>query len=136
MNNKQIGTEWEKEFCELMAKNGFWVHFIEPNKAGAQPFDVIAVKNNKAFAFDCKTCKNPSFGLSRLEDNQKFAFDKWLDCGNIFVYIAVKFDSGEIYIIDYEYLVKYGRFNPKNTELSDLLRFENWIKAAERSVSL
>ena len=50
MNNKIIGTAFEKEMCELLANRGYWVHFITPDNRGAQPFDIIAVKDGKAFA--------------------------------------------------------------------------------------
>lgn len=133
MNNKQLGTEWERRFCELMAKNGFWVHFINPNASGAQPFDVIAVKGNKAFAFDCKTCKSGSFTINRLEQNQMFAFDKWLDCGNLFAYIAIRYENGNIYIVDYEYLLEVGSFNPRDA-LADGMRFTKWLSDIKKVV--
>ena len=45
MNNKDIGNQFEREICEILAKNGWWVHFISPNKSGAQPVDIIAVRD-------------------------------------------------------------------------------------------
>lgn len=101
-NNKIIGTAFEREVCELLANKGYWVHFITPDNRGAQPFDIIAVKEGKAFALDCKTLaeRTKSFNFSRLEDNQVFAFEKWLACGNSMPMIAIKWHD-EIYVIDY-----------------------------------
>ena len=103
MNNKKLGTAFEKRVCALLSANGYWVHFITPDVRGAQPFDIIAVKDGRAIAIDCKTCASGKFSISRLEDNQIFAFEKWLECGNDDPYIFVEHGK-EIYAISYLYL--------------------------------
>lgn len=103
MNNKKIGNEFEHEMCEKLASAGYWVHFITPDARGAQPFDIIAVKAGQVLAIDCKTCVAGSFSMSRLENNQIMAFDKWVACGNESPLIAVK-HAGGIYIIPYNRL--------------------------------
>lgn len=100
MNNKKLGTEFEKQFCQLLASRGYWVHFIAPAVNGGQPFDVIAVKAGYAYAFDCKTSVTNRFPFSRLEENQKMAFEKWLSCGNTEPRIAVKYNDS-IYLVEY-----------------------------------
>ena len=100
MNNKKLGTEFEREVCDILNRNGYWVHFITPDARGAQPFDIIAVKNGNAYAIDCKTCAAKSFNISRLEDNQIMAFEKWMACGNTIPCIFVKHD-GHIQVINY-----------------------------------
>ena len=101
MNNKKIGTEFEQEFCGLLARSGYWVHFINPDRTGSQPFDIIAVKDGKAYAFDCKTCEAETFSISRLEDNQIMAFNKWwIKCGNTDPIIAIK-HKGDVYYLWY-----------------------------------
>ena len=100
MNNKKIGNEFEEEFCEMLRKRGFWVHFIVPDKRGAQPFDVLAVRRNIPYAFDCKTSSKKYFKMNRLEDNQIMAFEKWLSVGNGTPFIAVKYKE-EVYLIPY-----------------------------------
>ena len=103
MNNKKLGSEFEKRMCKLLSEDGWWVHFIEPKANGAQPFDIIAVKNGRAVAMDCKTCVNSRFSIDRLEDNQIYAFEKWLRCGNEMPYIAVEHED-DVYMIPYGYL--------------------------------
>lgn len=103
MNNKKLGSNFERQMCELYAQNGYWVHFISPDARGSQPFDIIAVKNGRVIVFDCKTCKDHIFRLSRLEDNQVMAFEKWIACGNPMPYIAVEY-QGAVYMIDYDRL--------------------------------
>lgn len=113
MNNKRLGTAFEQEVCSIFAQTGWWVHFIAPDARGAQPFDIIAVKAGCAVAMDCKTCAADRFTISRLEDNQIMAFEKWLKCGNEMPFIMVKHD-GFIYKIPYNKLknqksVKLGK---------------------------
>ena len=81
MNNKQAGNEFEREFCEILAIDGFWSHFMGDNRNG-QPADIIAVRNKKAYLIDAKDCKNDRFVLSRIEDNQHMAMRCWEICGN------------------------------------------------------
>ena len=104
MSNKKLGTDFENEFCDMLAKKGYWVHFLTPDKRGAQPFDVIAAKNNQPFVFDCKTSSKKTFSISRLEDNQILAFDRWIARGNSVPYIAVKYNES-VYLIPYLELV-------------------------------
>ncbi len=103
ISNKKLGTEWEQKVCKYLASNGYWVHFIAPDARGAQPFDVIAVKDGESFAIDCKTCVANTFNISRLEDNQIMAFNRWLECGNDNTYIAVE-HKGRLHWINYENL--------------------------------
>lgn len=110
MNNKKLGTEFEKQVVDLLSKQGYWVHFITPDSRGAQPFDIIAVKDGMAVALDCKTCVNRYFSISRLEENQLMAFDKWLSCKNTTPLIAV-LHKDKITMIDYLELKMKGRID-------------------------
>ena len=112
MNNKEIGTEFEQEMCETLNRQGYWVHFIVPDSRGAQPFDIIAVRAGEALAIDCKTCVSETFNISRLEDNQIMAFEKWLKCGNSIPLVMVK-HKGVVYPIRYTDLRKHRSINLK-----------------------
>ena len=113
MDNKKLGSAFEKEMCRILAKEGYWVHFISPDNRGAQPFDIIAVKDGKPLVADCKTCKNGIFRIERLEDNQRLAFQKWRDCGNGEPAVFVKYNDS-VYVIRYCELEFYGRIHLKN----------------------
>lgn len=115
MNNKKLGTEFEKQMVDLLSKKGYWVHFLSPDVRGTQPFDVIAVKDGVAAAIDCKTCKNRYFHMRRLEQNQVMAFEKWLACGNATPFIAV-LHNDKIYMIDYLTLKEKGRVDLEEEE--------------------
>lgn len=108
MNIKKIGTEFEKELCKVLALCGYWVHFITPNAAGQQPFDILAVRKGTPLAIDCKTCVQNSIPYTRLEDDQKTAFELWLIRGNNEPIVAVKHDE-KIYRIPYTKLRNEGR---------------------------
>lgn len=68
------GSEFEQRACELFASRGFWALNIPKNKFGAQPFDVIAIKDSEIWAVDCKVCSEPRLSLARVETNQALAF--------------------------------------------------------------
>lgn len=108
MNNKERGTQFEREICEILAKDNYWVHFISPDHRGAQPFDIIAVKDDHALAADCKTCESSTFRIERLEDNQVMAFEKWIACGNLDPILFVK-HGDDIYLVPYGVLKEKGK---------------------------
>ena len=93
MNNKKLGNAFEADVCRRLANKGYWVHFIVPDIRGAQPFDIIAVRNDVVVAIDCKTCVSDVFNISRLEQNQIMAFEKWMRCGNSYPVIVVEYKN-------------------------------------------
>ena len=99
-NNKKLGTDFERNVVEQLSKMGYWVHFLTPNEAGAQPFDIIAVRDGTAYAFECKTLsdKRNVFSIDRLEENQIMAFEHWLRCGNTMPYIVIGHRKRIIYV--------------------------------------
>lgn len=102
MNNKKLGTEFENKVCQELNEAGWWVHFFSPDRAGAQPFDIIAVRGGRAKAIDAKTSSTHRFSINRLEDNQRLAFDKWLRCGNDMPYLAVEYDNQIVWVSYWE----------------------------------
>lgn len=110
VNNKRLGNQFEREFCARLASRGFWVHFIAPAPNGGQPFDIIAAKDGKAYAFDCKTSAKSKFPFERLEQNQIMAFERWKKSGNSEPQIAVKYGNS-VYLINYSYLKEQGVVN-------------------------
>lgn len=115
MNNKKLGTEFEREVVKLLSQKGYWVHFITPDASGKQPFDIIASKDNEPFVADCKTSSARWFNISRLEDNQIMAFDLWLRTGNSSAFIFIKYNE-KIYQIPYRMLKGLKRINLEECE--------------------
>ena len=100
MNNKRLGTEFEREVCDILNRDGWWVHFMSPDNTGSQPFDIVACKNARCVAIDCKTSESHIFRFDRLEWNQVLAFDKWIECGNKCPLLFVK-HKDKIRIVPY-----------------------------------
>lgn len=100
MNNKQAGNNFEREFCEQLAKDGFWAHFMGGSKNG-QPADIIAVRNERSYLIDAKDCENDRFVFSRIEDNQDMAMRMWELCGNNQGLFALRTSEGV-------YMLRYG----------------------------
>lgn len=108
MNNKKLGTEFEHEIVDMLADSGYWVHFMTPDNRGAQPFDLIFVKDGLAMAADCKTSSKRIFSFDRLEDNQVMAFEKWMRCGNLEPVVFVKYGD-KVHTVPYLMLKEAGR---------------------------
>lgn len=114
MNNKTLGNNFERELAETLSKEDWWVTLLTPNQhTGAQPADLIAVKDNRAILIDCKTCNTHLFPIKRIEQNQWSASKKFLKCGNSEYYIAIKYNK-KIYMIPIETIDK----KEKNIDLN------------------
>jgi Holliday junction resolvase len=100
VNNKQAGNNFERKFCEQLARDKFWVHFMGGSKNG-QPADIIAVRNENAYLIDAKDCQNDRFVFSRIEDNQDMAMRYWEMCGNNQGIFALNTSKGV-------YMLRYG----------------------------
>lgn len=114
MNNKKLGTRFEREVVEYVSGSGAWVHFLTPDERGAQPFDIIAVRDNVAIAIECKTLTESKryFSIDRLEPNQIMAFEKWMSCGNDSPLIFIEYGD-KIRVITYKELKEKGKIDMK-----------------------
>lgn len=102
VSNKRLGNSFEKEMAEILSDKGYWVLMVTPKQhIGSQPADLIAIKDNKPMLIDCKTSKTHLFPTSRIEENQRQAFKKYIKCGNTEYYIAIKYND-DIYMIPIE----------------------------------
>ena len=128
MNNKQAGNEFEREFCEILAIDGFWSHFMGGNRNG-QPADIIAVRNKKAYLIDAKDCQNDRFVLSRVEDNQHMAMRCWEICGNNQGLFALKTSKG-VYMLTYGKVQVLDMADIKSLNMKSIehycVRYEDW----------
>lgn len=127
-SNKRLGTEFEREMCGKLRADGWWVHFIAPDIRGAQPFDIIAARYGVAIAADCKTSVTHIFRMARIEDNQQFAFGRWMQCGNIQPMLFVKYRNS-VRLVPYNTLKEAGKVDLREcAEYSDAALREWWAK--------
>lgn len=133
-SNRKLGNDFESEFCEILAENGYWVHNFALKKSG-QPADVIAVKKGNAYLVDCKVCENDKFPFSRIEENQELSMKLWEDCDNGRGWFALKTSKG-IYMLshfftDDDYDVGFSSCTRKSLNLSEIeekaYKLEEWI---------
>ena len=127
MSNKKTGAKFERDFLKYLADNEWWAHFLSPDKSGAQPFDIIAMRGSDVMAIDCKTCSADRFPLSRVEENQYWAFRSIMWKADTFCGFAILHNE-EIYLIPFDVILAVKKKN----ESSILLKEEYKQYASDR----
>lgn len=129
MSNKSSGTAFECDFAMRLSGYGFWVHRLQDNHNG-QPFDLIAARNGKSYAIDCKDCTDGIFRLSRMEENQLNAMRLWEETGNAEGLFAIRdARNGLIYMAGRNYLEKVRKIK-SYIRVEALPHFERWVSQA------
>ncbi len=86
--------------------------------------------------FDCKDCKNDTFPLSRIEENQHNAMMLWMECGNTEGMFAMKTSKG-IRIIQLSALIFLKERGIKTVNRNDLLWYsrslKEWLEGVNKS---
>ena len=123
------GREFERWMEHKLSEHGYWVHRMAESNTGSQPFDIIALKGHGVYAFDCKviSTKRPYFPFSRVEENQKLAFDKLIKCykNNLTVGFMIYYE-GDIYFLNYHlFKVLSNVDKKKGYKLTESSRIEN-----------
>ena len=80
---------------------GYWVAYLEgAAHTGSQPCDLIACKDGKVWAIDCKTLnnKNGLFDINRIEENQRLAYKRFKKCGNENFFLAILWNNNVYFI--------------------------------------
>ena len=130
MSNRKDGTDFERELCEKLRNYGFWVYHC-PQSADGQPADIIAARDRKTYLIDAKVCKNDTFQLCRVEENQQFAMQYFYECGNSDGWFALK-TSEDIYMIPLNYLRSLIQNDAKTLSFTMIKRFGrrlgSWVK--------
>ena len=90
ISNKKLGTNFENKALEYLKNKGFWATFLNAGRSG-QPCDIVAIKKTNAYLIDIKHCSNNYFRFSRVEANQRDAFNYATKMG-IPCYFLIWFD--------------------------------------------
>ena len=137
-SNLAVGARFEREFCQLLAKNGFWVHRIVQNVAGQQPADIIAVKDHFHALIDCKVVSTiKGFTFDRVEDNQRLAMALFKSRCCEDGWFALKLPSGKIEMLNLgqvEHHESQGRHSINTAELESgkfTTTIDGWMRRAE-----
>lgn len=120
-SNISKGSAWEQDFIKHLRDKGFWVTALNPTRTGSQPCDVIAVNQNEALLFDCKTVSGTRFYLRRIEPNQEMAFKYFAQVtkADDRCFIAVRDDCGGIYILNALELLRLRDSGVKSVKLNE-----------------
>ena len=123
------GREFERWVENKLSDCGYWVHRMAESNTGSQPFDIIALRGYKVCAFDCKviSTKRPYFPFSRIEENQKRAFEKMQDCyrGILLCGFLIYFED-DVYLLDYDIAKKWMEAGKKGIPLMEELKIDSW----------
>ena len=123
------GREFEKWIENKLNECGYWVHRMAESNTGSQPFDIIALKGHGVYAFDCKviSTKRPYFPFSRIEENQKRAFEKLYDCyrGILLCGFMIYFED-DVYLLDYDIAEKWMEPGKRGILLMEELKIDCW----------
>lgn len=137
MSNIASGSQFEREFCQLLADNGFWVHRIVQNIGGQQPADIIAIKGRFHALVDCKVVSTQKgFSFDRVEDNQRTAMDTFEARGGEIGWFALKLPSGKIEMLSLWQIDKHesnGRHSINTSELESgkfTSTIDGWMRRA------
>lgn len=83
-SNATLGADTEKALAELLAGGGWFCAIIPRGAGGAQPFDILAVKDGGfTIGLDAKRSQDGKFRCSRVEANQFTAMDKLEEVGSM-----------------------------------------------------
>lgn len=123
------GREFEKWIENKLNECGYWVHRMAESNTGSQPFDIIAFKRYGVFALDCKviSTKSPYFPFSRIEENQRRAFEKLYlrYAGNLLCGLVIYFE-GDVYLLNYLRVKRWMEEGKKGITLTEGLKIDNW----------
>ena len=123
------GREFERWVENKLSEYGYWVHRMAESNTGSQPFDIIALKKYGVFALDCKviSTKRPYFPFSRIEENQKRAFEKLYDCyKSILLCGFMIYFEGDVYLLDYQKAKKWMEEGKKGIALTEGFKIDSW----------
>ena len=123
------GREFERWVEKKLSDCGYWVHRMAESNTGSQPFDIIAFKRYGVFALDCKviSTKRPYFPFSRIEENQRRAFEKLYlrYAGTLLCGFVIYFEGG-VYLLDYLIVKKWMEEGKKGIPLMEELKIDSW----------
>lgn len=93
---QQTGKRFEDELLELLKDQGFRAHKLKTGISGTA-FDIMAVKDSRALAFECKTIQDGNYISYTQELRKKIdELDWYEDGGKNDLYLVVRFGGCDI----------------------------------------
>ena len=119
------GRTTEEYIADCLFHKGYWVYVL-PKKIGGQPFDIIALKDNKILCVDAKhlEASKKSFTFDRIEPNQRTSMWMARNHANIkelgFV-IQAEIDLSRLFYLSYDKLLEEEQNGAKSVKLEALI---------------
>lgn len=90
---QEVGKSFENEMLEILKDKGYWATKLKTGNNGTV-FDILAVKNNRAIAIECKnvTHKNSLRFTKEIEKKYDELYNYFEINNNL--YLAIRFDDG------------------------------------------
>lgn len=134
MSNRASGNRFEREMSRTLAENGFWCHVMQQNKAG-QPADIIACRGRYHTLIDCKVLGENTFVFNRVEENQRYAMNRFQDRGEQVCWFALKMPDGSIRMLSHLVILRKERNGKKSLSGEELMDSTNslpeWLNFAK-----
>jgi Holliday junction resolvase len=105
IDGKMITTGLEKEVCDWFTKVGFWVISVNQGKVKSTMCDIIAIKDNECYFFNCKILKSTN-GIFDMKRNSKEEIAKYREfnaCGNTNMWLCLLW-KGDYYVVNFNVL--------------------------------
>lgn len=104
------GKKFENDLADYLSEKGYYVIYNEKGVTGSQCCDLVIVKNNEACMIECKNLenKNGKFNLDRVEVNQLFAYKRYKECNNDYMFLAILWNNN-VYFIDFGLLQYFSK---------------------------
>lgn len=119
-----MGLEFERECVRILHDAGYWAHRINPNAAGQQPFDIIAIKGSRICIYDAKVVSvGHRFPFSRIEDNQLNSFEAVSQKVHACEIGLLIYAEGKIHYMSWDHIVAGLQAQAKSV---DVLSLPEW----------
>jgi len=109
------GARAERELAKLLKKHSFSVIRAAGSGGSISTPDLVAIKNNKILAFECKAWKS----VPRLRKEELAEFYRWCKNAGAFGFLAWR--NKEWLFLDIKTLKSGGKIKKEGINLNDLL---------------
>jgi len=114
-------SQAETKVAELFSKYNAFATILKKGIDGNQPFDLVTIDSQYTSCLDVKLCKKDYFPFSRVEDNQKSAFEYLhkLYNPNLILGFAIVYDNN-VYLLKYSLYKELVKTSVKSVKPSEL----------------
>lgn len=129
MSKYKDDKEFENLVTEILGEHGFWASKFPPDDDGTQPCDIIAINHKGKHLIDAKLCSQPRFKFERMEDNQLFSIDAFIERAGGEGWFAIGYPDEKIYMVPkWKLCMLRDAGSASIGKIPDNLRIEVWLR--------